>query len=89
MVLKDDYQKSLETHNDIVQHIRTNVGAFSTPEEIYFVKKLPKTRSGKIMRRLLKSIVTEMPSIGDTSTIEDDSSIDEVKRAFRESHNSI
>ena len=89
LVLRDDYQKSPETNNDIIQHIRTNVGAFSTPEEIYFVKKLPKTRSGKIMRRLLKSIVTEMSSIGDTSTIEDDSAIDEVKRAYRESRNSI
>jgi len=52
-------------------------------EEIYFVAKEPKTRSGKIMRRLLKSIASN-DEIGDISTLEDGSAVEEVQTAFDE-----
>ena len=48
--------------------------------DIYFVTKLPKTRSGKIMRRVIKSLVAGKP-LGDYSTIDDDTSIEELRKA--------
>ena len=56
LVLKAGYKESPEMRTDLVNHIRKTVGPIATPNEIYFTNKLPKTRSGKIMRRLLKSI---------------------------------
>jgi len=63
--------------------VREVIGPIVTPEEIYFVNSLPKTRSGKIMRRVLKAVLMEMP-IGDISTLEDEASVDEVKKAYEE-----
>ncbi|MGC2669517.1 MAG: acetate--CoA ligase, partial [Candidatus Nitrosopolaris sp.] len=57
-----------QLRNELVNHIRETVGPIATPGEIYFVNKLPKTRSGKIMRRLLKSISSGSSTIGDVST---------------------
>ncbi|HSU59579.1 MAG TPA: hypothetical protein VLI55_09725, partial [Bryobacteraceae bacterium] len=47
------------------------IGAFARPEEIRFTDALPKTRSGKIMRRLLREIVTTNAVTGDVTTLED------------------
>ncbi len=47
------------------------IGAFARPEEIRFTDALPKTRSGKIMRRLLREIVTSHTVTGDVTTLED------------------
>jgi acetyl-CoA synthetase len=68
---------------EIVDHIRKTVGPIATPDEVYFVGKLPKTRSGKIMRRLLKSIASG-DKIGDVTTLEDGAAIEEVKQAYDE-----
>jgi acetyl-CoA synthetase len=57
----------LET--ELKQHVRHEVGPIAVPQKIDFTPTLPKTRSGKIMRRLLKAQVTGQP-IGDTSTLE-------------------
>ena len=65
----------------IKNKIHTTIGRFITPKEIYFVEQLPKTRSGKIMRRLLKAILEEK-TIGDVSTLEDGASIDEIKKIY-------
>ena len=62
--------------------IRTDVGAIATPKEIYFVSKLPKTRSGKIMRRLLKSIANG-ETVGDTSTLDDVSAVTEIQNIVK------
>jgi acetyl-CoA synthetase len=62
--------------------IRNDVGAIATPKEIYFVSKLPKTRSGKIMRRLLKSIANG-ETIGDTSTLDDVSAVTEIQNIVK------
>jgi acetyl-CoA synthetase len=53
------------------------------PEEVYFVDKLPKTRSGKIMRRLLKAVASG-GTVGDTTTLEDGAAIDEVRKAYED-----
>ena len=62
--------------------IRNDVGAIATHKEIYFVSKLPKTRSGKIMRRLLKSIANG-EKIGDTSTLDDVSAVTEIQNIVK------
>ena len=62
--------------------------AIATPKQIYFVTKLPKTRSGKIMRRLLKAIANN-EKIGDVSTLEDSTAVTEVQSVFDEIQKSI
>ena len=63
--------------------IRNDIGAIATPKQIYFVSKLPKTRSGKIMRRLLKSIGSG-GTIGDTSTLDDVSAVTKIQKIVQE-----
>lgn len=53
------------------QHVRKEIGALATPDEIRFTAMLPKTRSGKIMRRLLRDIAAGKETVQDTSTLED------------------
>jgi acetyl-CoA synthetase len=76
----------LETQ--LVEKIRNDIGAIATPKQIYFVSKLPKTRSGKIMRRLLKAIGNN-EKIGDVSTLEDGAAVTEVQQVFDELQKSI
>ena len=83
VILKQGYNPSDELKKELKNHLRKTVGPIASPEQIYFVSKLPKTRSGKIMRRVLKAIVTDM-SIGDVSTLEDEASIKEVKQAYED-----
>ena len=52
-------------------HVRKEMGALADPDDIRFTAALPKTRSGKIMRRLLRDIAAGKESTGDTSTLED------------------
>jgi len=68
---------------ELREHVRQVIGPVATPDEIYFVQSLPKTRSGKIMRRVLKAVSMGAP-IGDVSTLEDEGSVEEVKRAYEE-----
>ena len=84
VVLKQQIEKNKEIlRKEIVEAVRNGVGPIATPEQIYFVSKLPKTRSGKIMRRLLKSIAKN-DKIGDISTLEDGAAVSEVQSAFDE-----
>jgi acetyl-CoA synthetase len=53
------------------KHVRKEIGALAVPDDIRFTSSLPKTRSGKIMRRLLRDIAAGKESTGDTSTLED------------------
>jgi acetyl-CoA synthetase len=56
---------------DLKKHVRKEIGALAQPDDIRFTSALPKTRSGKIMRRLLRDIASGKESTGDTSTLED------------------
>jgi len=56
---------------DLIAHVRKQIGALATPDQIRFTPALPKTRSGKIMRRLLRDIAAGKESVGDTTTLED------------------
>ena len=63
-----------ELKQELRQHVRKVIGPIATPDKIQFAKDLPKTRSGKIMRRILRKIAAnEIDSIGDTSTLADPS----------------
>lgn len=88
VVLKKDVTSSDNLEKELISKIRVDIGAIATPKQIYFVSKLPKTRSGKIMRRLLKAIANN-EKIGDVSTLEDGTAVTEVQSAFEELQNSM
>src|SRR3989338_349968 len=71
VALKGNILSSKELENELKQHVVTQIGALARPEHIRFAKQLPKTRSGKIMRRLLRQIASEGKVTGDTTTLED------------------
>lgn len=83
LVPKAGFSQSDSLRKEVVAHIRSTLGPIATPDEVYFVSKLPKTRSGKIMRRLLKSIASG-EKIGDVTTLEDGAAVDEVKQAYED-----
>jgi len=74
--------------NELRNTVRNSVGAIAIPQEFYIVSKLPKTRSGKIMRRLLKAIANK-EKVGDVSTLEDGAAVTEVQSAFDEIQKSV
>ncbi len=82
-ILREGFTPSPALRANLREHLRQSMGPVATPDEIYFVSKLPKTKSGKIMRRLLKAVADNMP-IGDITTLEDEASIEEVKKAYEE-----
>jgi len=82
-ILKQGHEPTTQLKQELKKHVREVIGPVATPEEIYFVHSLPKTRSGKIMRRVLKAVLMDMP-IGDLSTLEDEASVEEVKKAYEE-----
>jgi acetyl-CoA synthetase len=83
VVLRSGFQPSEELRKELVKHIRTTIGPIATPDAIVMVNKLPKTRSGKIMRRILKAVLVGAP-IGDVSTLEDDASVEDIKTTYEE-----
>ncbi len=69
------------TRKDIAQTVSRIIGPFAKPDKIQFVKGLPKTRSGKIMRRILRKIAEgETENLGDTTTLLDPGIVDEIKK---------
>ncbi|OYT34157.1 acetate--CoA ligase [Archaeoglobales archaeon ex4484_92] len=67
--------------DELKAHVRNTLGPIAVIKEIEFVKALPKTRSGKIMRRVMRALWLGA-SLGDLSTIEDEASVDEIKAAI-------
>ncbi len=70
---------SPELGEEVRQHVATKLGAIARPKVVIFTDELPKTRSGKIMRRLLRD-VAEGRSLGDTTTLADPAVVEEIKR---------
>jgi len=70
VVLKNA-EPSEELRQAIKDHVRQEIGALAVPDDVRFTASLPKTRSGKIMRRLLRDIASGKETVGDTSTLED------------------
>ncbi len=81
VTLKQGVSPSPDLRKKIGEHLRHVIGPIATPDEVYFVDSLPKTRSGKIMRRVIKA-VAQGKSLGDLTTIEDETSVEDVKRAY-------
>jgi len=83
VVLRQGVQPTEQLRAELNNTVRELVGPIATLSNIFFVTKLPKTRSGKIMRRLVKAVVTGQP-LGDVTTLEDEASVEEVKKAYEE-----
>ena len=63
----------------MIAHVRTMIGPIATPDKIQWADGLPKTRSGKIMRRILKKVAAnDIGNLGDTSTLADPSVVDDI-----------
>ncbi len=71
VTLASGYEPSDELRKKLRDHVRKEIGAFCVPDDIRFTTALPKTRSGKIMRRLLRDIAAGRQTTGDTTTLED------------------
>ena len=77
VTLMEGAEESDELVNELNQTVRTEIGAIAKPDILHFTPALPKTRSGKIMRRILRKIAeNEFGSLGDTSTLADPSVVD-------------
>jgi acetyl-CoA synthetase len=83
VTLKKSFSPSKQLRDELREHVRKTIGPIATPDEIHFVNLLPKTRSGKIMRRVVKAVASGA-EIGDITTLEDGASIEEVKSAIDE-----
>jgi len=72
-------QPTEELRKELVQWVRKEIGAIASPDLIQFAPGLPKTRSGKIMRRILRKIAEDEPSaLGDTTTLADPAVVDDL-----------
>ena len=69
---------------ELKEHVASEIGSIARPAEIHFADQLPKTRSGKIMRRLLRSVAAGQELTGDVSTLEDRSVVDQLMENARE-----
>ena len=68
-----------DLRKDLVAHVRKEIGPFATPDKIQFAPGLPKTRSGKIMRRILRKIAEDdFGALGDTSTLADPAVVEDL-----------
>ncbi|MDD1776257.1 MAG: acetate--CoA ligase [Candidatus Methanomethylicus sp.] len=81
VVLKDAEAASAQLRMDLITHIKQTIGSIAAPASIYFVEMLPKTKNGKIMRRVVKAVVEEK-SISDVTTIDDEASVEEASKAY-------
>lgn len=70
VALKEGNETNDQVRKDLVLQVRKSIGPFAAPKAVFVVDDLPKTRSGKIMRRILRKILSgEEDSLGDTSTV--------------------
>ena len=80
VTLKGTYGESEELRAELRNHVGKLIGAIAKPDDVYFAPGLPKTRSGKIMRRLLKELVCTGTVSGNVTTLEDSSVIESLQR---------
>jgi len=81
VVLKEGVQPSEELRKELREHVASEMGKIARPDEVWFVRDIPKTRSGKIMRRLVRAKVLDLP-LGDISTLKNPEAIDEIAYAI-------
>jgi acetyl-CoA synthetase len=83
VTLKEGHVPTAELKDDLKEHVTQKIGAIARPDDILFSADLPKTRSGKIMRRLLKDIA-EGRALGDTTTLADPNVVNRLKQMYEE-----
>ena len=83
VTLKETTKPSENLIDDLKEHVVKKIGAIARPEKILFAADLPKTRSGKIMRRLLRDVATGR-ALGDTTTLADPSVVEALKARYAE-----
>ena len=83
VVLRTGNERTDALKEELKKHVRAEIGPIAVPEAIYITDKLPKTRSGKIMRRVIRALVSGQ-EIGDTTTLEDPGAVEEVKKWLAE-----
>jgi len=83
VTLKTGIDSSPELEKELRDHVGKVIGAIAKPDDIHFTPTLPKTRSGKIIRRLLKELVTTGTITGSVTTLEDMSVIDNLKSLLK------
>ncbi len=83
VTLKERFQPSEALKKELRDHVAGKIGALARPEEIFFTSELPKTRSAKIMRRLLRDIA-EGRVMGDTTTLADPAVVSKLKQQYEE-----
>ncbi len=81
VTLKEGVDKSENLKSELITHVRNTIGPIAKPEKLQFADALPKTRSGKIMRRILRKIASgQIDELGDTTTLADPSVVDTLVR---------
>jgi acetyl-CoA synthetase len=89
LVLNNDYRGSLDgLKKELIEYVRKEMGPIVVIKDIFFVDGLPKTRSGKIMRRVIQAVLTGQ-ELGDLSTIEEEASVGALREALHASVESI
>jgi acetyl-CoA synthetase len=83
VILKPGFQADQELESQLAEHIAKEIGKFARPDQVGIVAGLPKTRSGKIMRRILKDVAAGLPVSGDVTTLEDRGVVDAIIAAFK------
>ena len=83
VTLKEQVEPTDQLMAELKQHVTTKIGAIARPDDIFFTAELPKTRSGKIMRRLLRD-VAEGRALGDTTTLADPAVVEVLKDQYGE-----
>src|SRR5690606_15636687 len=83
VTLKEGVESSDELKNELRTHVAQKIGAIARPDDILFTADLPKTRSGKIMRRLLRDLA-EGRALGDTTTLADPAVVARLKAEYEE-----
>ncbi len=81
VTIKDQVAASADLITELKAHVATKIGPMARPDDIYFAAELPKTRSGKIMRRLLRD-VAEGRALGDTTTLADPAVVESLKEQY-------
>ncbi|MEO8615369.1 MAG: acetyl-coenzyme A synthetase, partial [Luteolibacter sp.] len=82
VTLKTNFEESEELRTELRNHVGKVIGAIAKPDDLHFAPGLPKTRSGKIMRRLLKELVSTGKVSGNVTTLEDISVIESLQRTI-------
>jgi len=84
VTLKTGFEYTDELKKELVKHVRKEIGPIAAPDVIHWAPGLPKTRSGKIMRRILRKIAEGEPDkVGDTSTLADPSVVRHLVETYK------